>query len=194
MASDEIELIRNAQHGDMNAFQELVYCYDKQVISLAAHYVNNSEDAKDIYQEVFLRVYRGLPRFKFQSSFTTWLFRIVTNVCITHRHRRRRHSHQSLDAGSDGDENTHGRPDDVADEATTDRVVLDNEVADQVEDALKLLSPKQRMVFTLRHYQNYRLKEIASMLECSEGAVKKHLFIATQRMREALRELHEEGR
>jgi RNA polymerase sigma-70 factor (ECF subfamily) len=156
--------------------------------------VNNAEDAKDIYQEVFLRVYRGLPRFRFQSSFTTWLFRIVTNVCITHRHRHHRHTHQSLDAGSDGEEQTHGGSDDIADEGTTDRPLLDKEVAACIEDALHLLSPTQRMVFTLRHYQNYRLKEIASMLECSEGAVKKYLFIATRRMREALKELHEEGR
>jgi RNA polymerase sigma-70 factor (ECF subfamily) len=194
MAADEIELIRSAQQGDMNAFQELVYSYDKQVISLAVHYVNNAEDAKDIYQEVFLRVYRGLPRFRFQSSFTTWLFRIVTNVCITHRHRHHRHTHQSLDAGSDGEEQTHGGSDDIACEGTTDRPLLDKEVAACIEDALHLLSPTQRMVFTLRHYQNYRLKEIASMLECSEGAVKKYLFIATRRMREALKELYEEGR
>lgn len=194
MAADEIELIHNAQQGDMAAFQQLVFCYDKQVISLAAHYVNNAEDAKDIYQEVFLRVYRGLPRFKFQSSFATWLFRIVTNVCITYRQRRRRHLHQSLDAESDGDEQTHRRSADPTDESTTDGLVLDKEVAACVEDALQKLSPTQRMVFTLRHYQSYRLKEIASMLDCSQGAVKKYLFIATRRMRESLKDIHEEGR
>ncbi len=192
MATDEIEIIRSAQQGDMTAFQQLVYCYDKQVISLAAHYVNNAEDAKDIYQEVFLRVYRGLPRFKFQSSFATWLFRIVTNVCMTYRQRRRRHLHRSLDAESDGEEQTHTETDNITDDSTADETVLNKEVAVYVENALQKLSPKQRMVFTLRHYQNYRLKEIASMLDCSEGAVKKYLFIATRRMRELLRELNEE--
>jgi RNA polymerase sigma-70 factor (ECF subfamily) len=194
MATDEIELIRSAQKGDMTAFQQLVFCYDKQVISLAAHYVNNAEDAKDIYQEVFLRVYRGLPRFKFKSSFTTWLFRIVTNVCITYRQRRRRHVHQSLDIDSDSEEHTHGQSAEVADESTTDSSVLDKEIAVYVEEALQKLSPTQRMVFTLRYYQNYRLKEIASMLDCTEGAVKKYIFVATRRMRESLKEYYEEGR
>ncbi len=192
MATDEIELIHSAQQGDMAAFQQLVYCYDKQVISLAAHYVNNAEDAKDIYQEVFLRVYRGLPRFRFRSSFSTWLFRIVTNVCITYRQRRRLHSHRSIDADSEGEEQYHTSAADVAGDSAADSETLNREMAASVEAALQKLSPAQRLVFTLRHYQDCRLKEIASMMGCSEGAVKKHLFVATRRMRESLRKFHEE--
>ena len=86
----DTELIRSAQRGDMDAFEELVYRHDKEVFSIAARYVNRAEDAKDIYQEVFLRVYRGLQKFRFQSEFSTWLYRITTNVCLTHRNHRKK--------------------------------------------------------------------------------------------------------
>src|SRR3972149_4904680 len=88
-ALNDSELVRSAQQGDMNAFEELVYRHDKEVFGIAARYVSRAEDAKDIYQEVFLRVYRGLPKFKFQSEFSTWLYRITTNVCLTHQDRRK---------------------------------------------------------------------------------------------------------
>jgi RNA polymerase sigma-70 factor (ECF subfamily) len=89
-ALNDTELVRSAQQGDMNAFEELVYRHDKEVFAIAARYVNRAEDAKDIYQEVFLQVYRGLSKFRFQSEFSTWLYRITTNVCLTHQDRRKK--------------------------------------------------------------------------------------------------------
>ena len=86
---------------------------------------------------------------------------IVTNVCMTHRQRRRNRLTRSLDSESDGEEHT--LSDTVAGDSTADGMALENEVADSVERALQKLSPAQRMVFTLRHYQNYKLKEIATM-------------------------------
>jgi RNA polymerase sigma factor (sigma-70 family) len=99
-AMQELDLIQRAKRGDMGAFEQLVYRYDKQVLSIAARYVQSSEDAKDIYQEVFMRVHRSLSRFQLRSRFSTWLFRITTNVCLSHRSRRKRHMHTSLDTGS----------------------------------------------------------------------------------------------
>jgi RNA polymerase sigma-70 factor (ECF subfamily) len=97
----DLELIQRAKRGDMGAFEQLVFRYDKQVLTIAARHVQSSEDAKDIYQEVFLRVYRSLPKFQLRSQFSTWLFRITTNVCLTHRSRRKRHIHTSLSHESD---------------------------------------------------------------------------------------------
>ena len=76
---------RKAQQGDILAFEQLVYRHDKKVLSIAARYVTSADDAKDIYQEVFLRVYRGLKKFRFKSEFSTWVHRITVNVCLTHR-------------------------------------------------------------------------------------------------------------
>jgi RNA polymerase sigma-70 factor (ECF subfamily) len=187
MAPNDTELIQKAQHGDAAAFEQLVYRHDKQVLSIVARFVNCAEDAKDIYQEVFMRVYRGLPKFKLRSEFSTWLYRITTNVCITHRARRKRHSYVSLDDDLEGDDvEPHHQ---LSDGVETDRLTLNTEISIRVEEALKVLSPHQKLVFTLKHYEGYKLKEIAGMMSCSEGTVKKHLFVATQRMREQLKDL-----
>src|SRR5687767_12049298 len=99
---EENELVLQAQNGNVLAFEQLVRTYDRQVLSLAMSLMQNEEDAKDIYQEVFIRVYRALPNFRMESKFSTWLHRIVTNVCLTHRSRRKRHEHTSLDMEIEG--------------------------------------------------------------------------------------------
>jgi len=192
MASADTELILRAQQGDFSAFEELVYRYDKQVLTLAARFVRSSDDAKDIYQEVFLRVYQGLKRFKLQSEFATWLYRITTNVCLTHRSQGRKRSHESLEEGfEDQDGEPHGSKDHASSEPLPDQKVIDRETEDELSMAMERLSPQQRMVFTLKHYQGLKLREISEILECSEGTVKKHLFTATQRLRQLLAHLIE---
>jgi len=186
MVINDSELILKARGGDPVAFEQLVHRYDRQVLSMAANYVNSSDEAKDIYQEVFLRVYRGLKNFELRSEFSTWLYRITTNVCLTHRSRRKRHMHASIHEG-EGDEESHG----VAGTMESDRQAMDSEISSSIEDALEVLSPKQRLVFTLRHYDGYKLREIATMMNCTEGTVKKYLFTATRRMREQLKEVYE---
>ena len=189
-ALDDYTLITQAQRGNMVAFEELVYRYDKQVLSIASNYMGNTEDAKDIYQEVFLRVYRALPGFQFRSSFSTWLHKITTNVCLTQRIRRKRHMHASLDQ-SFHDEEGGGLTlaDQIADRKSTDQQAMDSQISEHVRGALDSLSPRQRMVFTMRHYQGFKLKEIAGMMNCAEGTVKKYLFTATEKLREKLKEV-----
>jgi RNA polymerase sigma-70 factor (ECF subfamily) len=190
MMSADSELIVQAQRGNMNAFEELVQRYDKRVFTIAAGYVRSADDAKDIYQEVFLRVYKGLPKFELRSEFSTWLYRITTNVCLSHRSNGKRHAHTSLDELS-GEED--GQPqalkDTIAGDAVTDQHTHDAEISERVQRAMNALSPKQRMVFTLKHYEGYKLKEIAELLKCTEGTVKKYLFEATVRMRVQLKDL-----
>ena len=189
MLPNDAELIQKARGGDTTAFERLVQRYDKRVLSIAASYVHSAEDAKDIYQEVFIRVYRGLPKFEERSEFSTWLYRITTNVCISHRARSRRHSHASLDQDHDEDDGaSHSMKDRLHDPGTTDQRTMNSEIASRVEQALGTLSPQQRLVFTLRHYEGYKLREIASMMKCSEGTVKKYLFTATGRMRKHLKD------
>jgi RNA polymerase sigma-70 factor, ECF subfamily len=189
MAASDTELILQTQRGNMDAFEQLVQRYDKRVLTIAAGYVNSSDDAKDIYQEVFLRVYKGLPKFQYKSEFSTWLFRITTNVCLSHRMRGRRHSHSSLDQRvNDGDGQSHALKDTLSDNTSSDQQVHNAEIILRVEEALKTLSPRQKMVFSLKHYEGYKLREIAEMMKCSEGTVKKYLFEATARVREQLKD------
>ena len=174
----------------MLAFEQLVFRHDRSVLSIAARYVSTADDAKDIYQEVFIRVYRGLKNFRFQSEFATWLHRIAVNVCLSHRARARRSLQvQSLDAGDENDDGSDGRSGIASDGVLPDSSAMNADIAAHVEEALNSLSPKQRMAFTLRHYEGYKLKEIAEMMECVEGTVKRYLFTATRKMREQLQDM-----
>jgi RNA polymerase sigma-70 factor (ECF subfamily) len=184
----DLDLIQRAKLGDMGAFEQLVFRYDKQVLTIAARYVQSSEDAKDIYQEVFLRVFRSLPRFQLRSQFSTWLFRITTNVCLTHRSRRKRHLHASLSQDSD-DEHGGTLADTISDKSATDEQVEKSDTALHVAQAVETLSPKQKMVFTMKYYDGYKIREIAQMTGLNEGTIKRYLFAATNKVRHSLKDL-----
>jgi RNA polymerase sigma-70 factor (ECF subfamily) len=189
MIGNETELIMQAQRGNMNAFEQLVQRHDKRVLTIVAGYVHSADDAKDIYQEVFLRVYKGLPKFQYKSEFSTWIYRITTNVCLSHRSRRNKNPHTSLDQSvNDEDGQPHALKDTLSNISTADQQTYDTEIALRVEQALKTLSPRQRMVFTMKHYEGYKLREIAEMMKCNEGTVKKYLFEATARLRKQLKD------
>src|SRR5690349_20045430 len=90
-AADDRILIERAQAGDRPAFELLVQRYDRQVLRLALNVLGSAEDARDVYQEAFLKIYRNLPSFRFECAFYTWIYRIVTNICLDHLRRRRSH-------------------------------------------------------------------------------------------------------
>jgi len=186
LEQEEHELILQAQGGNVIAFERLVQTYDRQVLSLALSMMHNEEDAKDIYQEVFIRVYRALPKFRMDSKFSTWLHRIVTNVCLTQRSRKKRHEHTSLDQENEG-----SRPltETLAGRSSTDSKTMNTEIKIRVKEAMHALSPQQKLVFTMRHFEGHKLREIAERMNCAEGTVKKYLFTATARLREQLKEV-----
>jgi RNA polymerase sigma-70 factor (ECF subfamily) len=187
LTMDDVELVRKAQQGDVFAFEQLVFRHDKKVLSIAARYVTSADDAKDIYQEVFLRVYRGLKKFRFKSEFSTWVHRITVNVCLTHRSRRRRTMQTLLlDDRNEEDSEGHGEIRDPA--VGPDHQAVNADISSSIEKALGTLSPKQKIVFTLRHFEGYKLNEIAVMMNCVEGTVKRYLFTATRRMRDQLKD------
>lgn len=179
------DLIIQARNGNNSAFTNLFYRYDKKVFSIAAQYFQSSDDAKDVYQEVFIRVYKGLKKFEFRSEFSTWLFRVTTNVCLTHKAQYKRL--QSVSISPDENEES-PKMDLKSDEETEpDKQLINSETKGKVQKAIDSLAPKQRMVFMLKHVHNYKIREIAKMMECSEGTVKKYLFIATDKLKLKLR-------
>lgn len=185
LPATDIDLIKLAQSGNLDAFEQLIQRYDRKVFSLAATYVHSADDAKDIFQEVFIRVYRGLPQFELRSEFSTWLYRIATNVCLSHRTRAKRHHHSSIQSeGDDEDGVSHGVT--LRSTDKVDRTVEDADLHGHIKEALQELSPRQRLVFLLKHYEEFKLREIAQMTGLSEGTVKKYLFEATSRIRTRL--------
>ncbi len=189
MQTEEIELIKNAQHGDMASFEKLVYQYDQNVLSLAYSYINNQDDAKDIYQEVFLRVFRYLKKFEFRSEFSTWLYRITVNVALTYKTKKHKYSYASLDEEITDDEGeTKPIYEVVKNNSASDEKAISSDISSNIKEAIERLSPQQKMVFTLKHFEEYKIKEIAEMMNLSDGTVKNYLFNATIKMREYLKD------
>ena len=188
---DDSALIREAQQGNTSAFEELVRQYDRAVLRLAIHLTGSPEDGQDIYQEAFLRAYINLARFRFECSFYTWIYRIVTNLCLDHlrkKHSRGRDLTTTLSA--DGEEEQ--ALDHVADRApaaSPERNLASLELRQTIIGALVRLSPRERMVFELKHYHGLRLRTVAGILNTTEGTIKNTLFRATHKLRMQLAEV-----
>ena len=190
MKKDEELLIKRAQRGNLRAFEELVCLYDAKVLKIIYSMINNIEDSRDIYQEVFIKVFRSIGRFKFQSEFYTWLFRIVINTCITYRKQRTKQQHVFFDETAI-ENSEHWKIVDAHSIQNPEEQFINTELSHQITASINELSAKQKSVFVLRHYHGYKLKEIAEILKCSEGTVKNYLFRATQRLRNSLKMYHQ---
>lgn len=185
----EKELIIKAQNGDTIAFEQLVYNYDRAVLSIAMRYVRDEDDAKDIYQEVFIRVFRGLKKFEFRSEFSTWIFRITTNVCLTYKSRKKEQIMVPLEDEID-DEKSYETIDIISRERSPEEETADNDLGLLIGNALDSLTTRQRITFVLKHYEGYKIREIAEMLNCKEGTVKKYLFDAVKNLKKKLKPLN----
>jgi RNA polymerase sigma-70 factor (ECF subfamily) len=184
---DEAALIRAAQAGDERAFEQLVRQYDQSVLRLALNLLRCPEDASDVYQEAFLRVYRNLHNFRFDCSFHTWLYRIVTNLCLDAlRKRRVRREESSVVETRDGALDRMDTVEEPRADGDPQRRLLSSQLQDRIRTVLADLTPRERMVFEMRHYQGMRLRAIGDALGASEEAAKNCLFRATQKMRAAL--------
>jgi RNA polymerase sigma-70 factor, ECF subfamily len=188
---DDTMLVRDAQNGDPVAFEQLVRQYDRAVLGLALHLTGSREDAQDIYQDAFLRAYRNLPRFRFECSFYTWLYRIVTNLCLDHlrRNRQRKLDVTVKATGQGEEEELVSQMPDLRAGTCPERSSRSREVRERVGRALTRLSARERMVFELKHYQGLKLRTVASMLNTTENTIKNTLFRATQKLRVDLAEL-----
>lgn len=187
---DDTLLIRDAQVGNTAAFEELVRQYDRAVLRLAVHLTGSQEDGQDVYQEAFLRAYINLGSFRFECSFYTWLYRIVTNLCLDHlRKRSSRARDLTTTISSDGEEEQIlDRLPDRRPGTSPERSLISRELRQRILHAMERLSPRERMVFELKHYHGLRLRTVAGILNTSEGTIKNTLFRATHKLRTQLAE------
>jgi len=185
---DDTDLIRQAQRGDRAAFEALVRQYDSQVLRLAFHLTKSEADAQDIYQEAFLKAYRHLGNFRFECSFYTWIYRIVTNLCLDHLRRRqtRKEDSATLVDPSGEEFNVLENFSDDRPGADPHRDLLRRELGVKIQKAITRLTPRERMVFELKHYQGLKLRTIGEMLNTTEETAKNTLFRATQKLRATL--------
>ena len=188
---NDTELIREAQRGNHAAFEELVRQYDGAVLRLAYHLTRSEQDAQDIYQEAFLKAYKNLASFRFECSFYTWIYRIVTNLCLDHlRKRNVRKEDAAVMVDSSGEE--YNRVEQFADAragANPEHDLMRRELGQKIGTALAALTPRERMVFELKHYHGLKLRTVGEMLNTTEETAKNTLFRATQKLRAALAEM-----
>jgi RNA polymerase sigma-70 factor (ECF subfamily) len=189
---DETTVIRAAQAGDREAFEELVHRYDQDVLRLALQITRRPEDARDLYQEAFLKVYRNLARFRFECNFYTWLYRVVTNVCLDYLRRRTSRPEdqapEALGAASPAEEDFFDRQAHPGPESNPERALFGKELGHHIARAMEDLSARERLVFELKHFQGLRLRVIGEMLGTTEETVKNSLFRATRKLRMSLGE------
>lgn len=184
---DEYALIRSAQQGDRDAFDHLVRNHDRGVLKLAMNLLRSSEDARDAYQEAFLKAYRNLGSFRFDCSFGTWIHKIASNVCFDQLRRRRvRTEVPSVVTTFEGEIDRTETAPEVRALGDPERILRNRQIERRIGTALEDLSPRERMIFELRHYDGLRLRKIGQITGTTEEAARNCLFRATRKLRAAL--------
>lgn len=187
---NDTALVTASQAGDLEAFKTLFEQHRRTVLGIAYNYVKNLEDAEDILQETFIKAYHSLHQFKAQDQnrFSSWLYRIGVN-CSIDLIRRQKRKNEKVSAMKDLYQGfTHRDPSDPEHRRQM------KEIRQEVDQAMTKLSPRQRMIFQLKHEQQFSIKEIAALMECSEGSIKKQLFRSVGVIKAGLRRFLGEGR
>lgn len=183
--NDESVLIENIKRQDRASFDTLVNLYRQMGLNIAYNLVGNFEDAKDVLQDAFIKVYLHINDFQERSKFLTWFYRIVVNCSLDFLRKRKRMGKifTATLTDEDGKEEELQIPDDSLNPR---RLALAHELGQKLEDCIIRLSEKQRICFVLKHQNGLRIQEIAKILKCSPGTVKAHLFRAIENLRQAL--------
>lgn len=184
--SGDEELVALAQQGDRRAFEELIERHKQKAYHIAFGFARDREDAKDLSQEAFLKAFSYLKNFDGRSSFYTWFYRIVVNVCLDYKRRAKRTAAGEFDENIESEmepSHTPSRP------MAPEQHVLAGQLSRKVDAALQKLPAKQRTAFILKNNQGLSIREIAEMMETAEGTVKVHLHRAVTALRLSLAEL-----
>jgi RNA polymerase sigma-70 factor (ECF subfamily) len=177
------DLIIKAQAGDTESFHEIVAIYDTRIMTLTLQIAQNKEDAEDIYQETFVKVFKNISKFRFESDIYTWIYRIAVNTAYNYKRKQ-----SKMIVVEPKEENGYDFLDWIYDPQSNE----DNreELIMAINQSLLTLSHQQRTVFILKHLQQLKIKDIANILDLSDGTVKKYLFRAMKKLRVSLKEYH----
>lgn len=189
---DETRLIAEVRAGNLEAFEHFVRKYQRRITRVAYRMLRDLGEADCAAQESFLRAYQNLSDFREGSTFETWLTRICINWCKDRLKRRRLvlYFHQAP-----GDDDEEAGPRDVTPhpDPSPERRALAREIRERLRQAMELLSPRQKSIFVLKHFEELSIPEIADITGLDSGTVKSHLFRAAQKIRARLRDFAEQG-
>jgi RNA polymerase sigma-70 factor (ECF subfamily) len=183
-------LVDLARDGDRSAFEELIERYKHKTHHIAFSFTRDREEAKDLSQEAFLKAFLNIESFDGRSTFYTWFYRLLINLCLDHKRRPRGQNEQFSEAVEDQVDPSHAPTTGTA----PDTHAMARQLSRKIGAALEGLPPKQRTAFILKNHQGLSIKEIADVMETAEGTVKVHLHRAVATLRERLAAFAQEGR
>ena len=178
-ADEDLVIVRKIQAGDVDAFDSLILKYRERVYSVIYNLTSNREDASDLTQEAFIKAFQSIKRFKGQSSFFTWLYRIALNTSLTHLRKNKLRRFFSFEKMVEED-HTEGFIENLRTESDSDKAALMTELQERLNDAFQKLSVKHRTVITLFEIDGLSHKEIADIVGTSIGTVRSRLHYAKQ--------------
>jgi RNA polymerase sigma-70 factor (ECF subfamily) len=161
--NDDLSLVERYKNGDEKAFDELFERYKEAIYSVCYRFVRNEEDARDLTQDTFIKIYRNIKNFNGKSKFFTWIYRIAVNTCISFRRKSRNEEEFNNSISKEPERNI--------------------PLKKAIDDALSKLPSRQRMTFILRHYEGYTFEEISEIMGISTGAAKANHFQAVKKLR-----------
>jgi RNA polymerase sigma-70 factor (ECF subfamily) len=188
----ELDLVKRCQSGDTDAFDQLVTRYRTRVFGMIYNMVHNEQDAWDLAQDSFVKAWKSIPRFRGQSSFYTWIYRIVTNVTIDWLRKK-----QVKGSGAEFDDSIELKSIEPASRTVPKADPLpfqrmeQGEIRERIDEAIKQLSPEHRAVILMKETEGMQYHEIAEALECSIGTVMSRLFYARKKLQNLLRDVYE---
>lgn len=184
---DDQQLVKRVQNGDKRAFDLLVLKYQHRILGLVVRFVRDPHEAQDVTQEAFIKAYRALPKFRGDSAFYTWLYRIAINTAKNHLVSRGRRPPNSDVDSSDAEfyDGNHG----LKDMASPERLMLRDEIDAAVHESIQQLPENLRYALTLREFEGLSYEDIATVMECPVGTVRSRIFRAREAVDKALRPL-----
>lgn len=192
LAPADAELVRRSQEGDTAAFNELVTRYRQRIYAMAYQMTRNEQDAWDLAQDAFVRAWKSIDRFRGDSSFYTWIYRIVSNVTIDALRKKQGRSETEFDDSLAGLQGIDVRARTVpGGTASPDENIRQKEIGSRISEAMEKLSPEHRAVLVMKEIEGLQYHEIAQAVGCEIGTVMSRLFYARKKMQAQLKDLYE---
>lgn len=192
MENVDSKLMLQLKSGDHEAFRDLVERHKLSVLNLCLRFTGNKEDAEDLAQEAFIRVFQAAPNYEVKAAFTTWLYRITVNLCLNHQRRKKVLHFFSLDQSKNSQHHAQYRVPDFAAQERPDTDYEQKQVQQFVQQAIQSLPENQRTVLILHRYHDLSYKEIAEVLDTTVSAVESRLHRAKENLKKKLKFVVEE--
>mgnify|MGYP001118794884 FL=1 len=185
MSESEKDLVDRARMGDVEAFEQLIESCQKKVFNIAFRMIGNYDDANELAQEVFLKAFRSINKFKGDSLFSTWIYKVTANVCLDEIRRRKKRMVFSLDEDMEFNDGEVKRQ--IPDSSPTPDITAEtNEIKNAVNKSIQELPEDYKSVIILRDIQGFSYDEISRIVNCPEGTVKSRINRARQALKKIL--------